>query len=361
MTVSAEGSLLSRSHLPRLAAVGAIVGGVGLAFLGAGRWLSPHALTPSRLIDTFEQVNGPHSGFRRNHAKGLGARGWFESNGQGGRLSRALVFRAGRVPVIGRFAYAGGSPDAADSTLGVRSMALLFSLPDGQEWRTGMNAIPVFPVRTPEAFRDQLVALAADPKTGKPDPAKVHAFFEAHPESERAVRRIRMEPRGLGFAESTFNGLNAFELVDATGHATPVRWSMVPIPADSTADAPSAALAGPNASFDRLIAQVHEHPLQWRLVLTVGEPGDPTNDATVEWPADRAKLDVGTLTIDAIESEQTSPARTINYDPLVLPDGIRGSDDPLLSARSAAYAESFRRRAGERVTPSAVTPAEVAR
>jgi catalase len=41
----------------------------------------------------------------------------------------------------------------------------------------------------------------------------------------------------------------------------------------------------------------------------------------------------------------------------VLPDGIAPSDDPILSARSAAYAQSFTRRAGEVKTPSAVTGA----
>jgi catalase len=65
------------------------------------------------------------------------------------------------------------------------------------------------------------------------------------------------------------------------------------------------------------------------------------------------------LTIDTIESEDTSPTRDITFDPLVLPDGIAGSDDPLLSARSAAYSQSFRRREGEPKTPSAVSPAEV--
>jgi catalase len=43
----------------------------------------------------------------------------------------------------------------------------------------------------------------------------------------------------------------------------------------------------------------------------------------------------------------------------VLPWGIAPSDDPLLSARSAAYSQSFTRRAGETKQPSAVTPAEV--
>jgi catalase len=44
---------------------------------------------------------------------------------------------------------------------------------------------------------------------------------------------------------------------------------------------------------------------------------------------------------------------------LVLPDGISPSDDPLLSARSAAYSQSFRRREGEHKEPSAISTAEV--
>jgi len=37
----------------------------------------------------------------------------------------------------------------------------------------------------------------------------------------------------------------------------------------------------------------------------------------------------------------------INYDPLILPDGIAASDDPLLNARSAAYAKSYNLRTRE--------------
>jgi catalase len=113
-----------------------------------------------------------------------------------------------------------------------------------------------------------------------------------------------------------------------------------------------------NYLFDALIADIRSHPLQWRLVVTVGQPGDPTNDATLPWPPDRQQVDVGTLTIDHIESEDTSPTRDINFDPLVLPNGIAGSDDPLLSARSAAYSQSFTRREGEHKEPSAVSTAE---
>jgi len=71
------------------------------------------------------------------------------------------------------------------------------------------------------------------------------------------------------------------------------------------------------------------------------------------------QVGTGTLTLDRVESEETSTATEINFDPLVLPEGIAPSDDPLLSARSAVYSQSYTRRAGEQKQPNAITPAEV--
>ena len=338
--------------LPRLTLVVLIVMTVGVGFLSVGGWLSPHRLTPARVIDTFERVNGVHPGFRRNHAKGVGVSGYFESNGLGSQLSKAIVFHPGRVAVVGRFALAGGMPYAADANATVRSLALQFTLANGEEWRMGMNSIPVFVVNTPQAFTEQLIAMAPDPTTGKPNPLRVKVFLERHPETARAIQVIKAQPPTSGFEDSTFNSLNAFELIDAAGKATAVRWSMVPVQPLKPAATPA---KGPNYLFESLIEHVGLEPLRWHFVLVIGERGDPTNDATVAWPPERRKLDVGTLTIDRIEGEQTSPARTINFDPLILPHGIAASDDPLLSARSAAYAQSFTRRVGEPVTASTIT------
>src|SRR5262249_46250553 len=172
--------------------------------------------------------------------------------------------------------------------------------------------------RTPEAFRDQLVALSADPQTGKPDPAKEQAFLAAHPESARALAVIKAEKLSSGFENTTYYGLNAFELVSSSGRSTPVRWSMVALQAFVAApEQPQSA--DPNFLFDALIAQVERGPLQWRLVLTIGQAGDPTSDATIAWPPDREQIDAGTLTIDHIESDDSSPVRIITFDPLVLP------------------------------------------
>jgi catalase len=346
------------STLARLAGVGVLLLGVVGAFLYLGGWFSPHKLTPGRFVDELQRVNGTHSGFRRNHAKGVCVRGFFDSNGQGTRLSKAVVFQAGRVPVIGRFSLGIGDPYAPDALTDVRGLGLEYSLPDGEEWRTAMINLPVFPFKDAQAFYDNLVASQADPTTHQPDPAKGAAFLASHPETARAFGIIKSTAPSSGFDNSTFHSLNAFRFTNADGTTTFVRWALVPVQPFQAASATEAG-RDKNFLFDGLIASILQHPLQWHLIVTVGQPGDPTNDATVPWPEGRETVDVGTLTLDSVESDDTSPARDINFDPLVLPAGIAPSDDPLLSARSAIYSQSFTRRAGEKKEPSAVTPAEV--
>src|SRR5271166_1706532 len=151
------------STLARFAPIGIALAAVAGTFAYLGGWLTPNALTPARFTKGFEEVNGVHAGFRRNHAKGVGVSGFFDSNGNGVRLSKAAVFQPGRVPVIGRFSLSGGHPDAADMPDTVRGLGLQFSLPDGELWRTAMINLPVFPFRTPKAFYEQMLASKPDP------------------------------------------------------------------------------------------------------------------------------------------------------------------------------------------------------
>ncbi len=343
--------------LGRLAGIGVLLAIIAGLFLFAGGWFAPHALTPAAIVNTFERVDGVHSGFRRNHAKGVCVTGYFESNGQGQSLSRAQVFLPGRVSIVGRFALAGGQPYAVDTATTVRSFAILFKLSDGEEWRTAMVNIPVFLVNTPQAFNEFLVASSPDPATGKNIPGAMNAFLAKHPETAAALKMIGEHPFSPGFSDSPYYALNAFRFVNAKGESTPVRWWFAP---DQTLGTANAAGTDKNYLFDALIAQLHAKPLRWHLMLTVGLPGDPTAQAAQPWPSDRKQIDAGTLTINSIESEDTSPTRDINFDPLVLPAGIAPSDDPLLSARSAVYSQSFTRREGERKSPSAISTAEVA-
>jgi catalase len=213
-------------------------------------------------------------------------------------------------------------------------------------------------VNSARGFYEQLLAFSPDPATGKPDPAKIKAFMAAHPEATRALALIKKRQVTSGFANSTFNSLDAFLFIDAAGASVPVRWTVVPVQPDA---AEQTEAADENYLFDELIAQIAQHPRQWRLIVTIGQAGDPTNDATQPWPEGRQQVDAGTVTIDRASSEDAGRCTAVNYDPLVLPAGIEPSDDPLLSARSAVYARSFTLRAEENheKPPSAVTPQDV--
>ena len=350
--------LSSGTALARLALIGVVLLVVAVAFAAVGGWLSPQRLTQDRMMAAFQEVNGPHPGFRRNHAKGVCVSGTFESSGAAVQVSKAEVFQPGRVPVIGRIALAGGMPAQADTPAQVRSMALRFLPAGGGEWRTGMNNIPVFAVNSAQGFYDQLLAARADPATGKPDPAALRTFLAHHPETVRAMALIKARTVSSGFADTTFNSLDAFRFVNASGRYTAVRWAMEPLQPVAAETPAQAASADKDYLFDDLIAQIRRHPLRWRLIVTLGRPGDPTNDATLPWPADRPHIEAGTLRIDGVSGEDGGACTDINFDPLVLPPGIEASDDPLLSARSAAYSRSFTLRAAEKgqKPPSAVRP-----
>lgn len=348
----ATASIDRRGVLLGIAAIGGFLAvDVGATMYARGPVGSSGRLSPQAFIDAFRHVNGSHPGFRRNHAKGVAVSGYFDANGNGTELSRAAVFRSGRTPVVGRFSLPGGNPAVSDSANASRGLGLVFGYPGTEQWRTAMLNSPVFPDSSPQGFYDRLLASKPVADTGKPDPDVMSKFLAAHPETARAMATINRQQPTSGFGDSAYHGLNAFLFISAANETTPVRWSLVPM--DSTG-APAKPASGPNWLFDNLIRDIQAGPLRWRLLLTVGESDDDVRDATVAWPPERRTIDAGTVVIDSIDTERRGNARDINFDPMVLPDGIEPSEDPLLPARSSVYAASFRRRAGETGGPSAV-------
>jgi len=357
-----------RNHLPlprgnkmlRFGLVGIVPLCLVAAFAYTGGWLSPHDLTQARVVSGFEAVNGPHPGFRRNHSKGMCATGWFDSSGDAADLSKAALFAKGHYPVVGRIAFAGGLPFVPDNTSLVRSLALRVMPPGAEEWRTGMINIPVFPFSNVKTFYQQMETSIPNPATGKPDPEKMKAFVAANPSFAAAGALVKARVVSSGFVNTTYNGLDTFLFVDKTGATTPVRWSTQAL-APFFPATQSGKMDSPKVLFDRLISDVAEHPAQWKLVITVGQPNDPVAP-NLPWPAERQQIVAGVVTLDKVESENGGPCTDINFDPTVLPNGIETSADPIPAARSAAYARSFRLREMEHDGKplSAVTGQDVA-
>src|SRR5207248_3613360 len=93
--------------------------------------------------------------------------------------------------------------------------------------------------------------------------------------SRAGTALIKKRQLTSGFADSTFNGLNTFRFVDAAGASLPVRWSVVPVQPVAVGTAEQAEAGDQNYLFDGVIAQIAQHPPQWRLIVATGQAGDP--------------------------------------------------------------------------------------
>lgn len=349
----------SFSSPARFGLIAVLLAGIVALFAWVGGFLTPSRISGAAVADRLQAANGQvYPGFRRAHAKGLCVTGHFAANGAGTALSRAALFPAGMVPVIGRFSTGGGNPLAPDGRPVFHALGLRFALPDGEEWRMAIDHTPIFIVSTPQDFQALQQASIPDAATGKPDPAAMQAFVSTHPETRAFLDYMKTAPLPASFANGTYYSINAFRFTDAQGGRRFVRWQFEPETPFSALDKAMLDRQPTNFLFDDLLARMRQGPLKWHLVVVVANPGDRTDNATIRWTGTHRRIDVGTLVLDHAATEAAGTCRDYNYDPLILPKGVSASDDPILAARSAAYSASFRRRAIEGPRLDAITLAK---
>ena len=321
--------------------IAVVVGIAAAAFAYTAGWLSPHRLTPKKLVAGLAPPGGPALGHRRNHAKGICFTGTFDANGDGSALSKAQVFVRGQYPVVGRFNLATADPNAPDAMVRVRGLGISITTPDGQQWRSAMIDAPIFPVSTPQSFYALLTA------SGSKDPNAMKEFISANPEFLTFLGWAKSAPWTSSYAEERYNSLNSFLFIDQSGAKHPIRWSLVPAAQPVPISPGDLAKRGPDYLEQEIAQRVSASPQRWNLIITVANPGDPTADPNKAWPEDRRTINAGTLIVQQIEPERDGPCRDINFDPTVLPAGITTSDDPFPAARSAAYSRSYNSRTAE--------------
>lgn len=300
------------------------------------------AAAPDKLVDALEGVFGKHAA-RRSGAKGVCATGFFVGTPDGRTLSGSAIFSGQEIPVIARFSVGGGNPKASDKGKSVRGLALQFTAP-GESWQMANISAPVFFVNSPENFVKFLEARRPDPATGRPDPAKVKAFNDSHPDSKPQIEWLAKAPVPASYATVSYWGANAFEFTTPSKKKVFGKWEFEPargtqglsddqlkqLPDDFLADELRKRAASSNIAFD--------------FKVQLAEPGDVVNDATIPLPASRKVITAGRLVIDKVEAGTGGACDAIAFNPLVLPKGIGPSADPTLTARPAAYGISLGRR-----------------
>jgi catalase len=300
--------------------------------------------TGRELVYSLEQAYGVHKGQRRNHTKGVGARGSFIGNPEMSRYSCSELFSGEKIDVVARFSIAGGNPHVVDSDPSPRGMALEFRLPNGALQHMTMLHTPMFFAVVPKTFFDKFVALTPDPATGKPNPERFKAWMQTHPDATAQDDFLAQYPPPPSYANSAYFSIHTFKFVDSKGDVTMVRWRFEPH--DGVKHILEAAVNDKEDGFlqSALIERAKQGPILWDMIVTIGQPGDPVDNATVLYPKDRVEVKAGTLSLDYAAPQEEAGSYGINFDPLVLAKGIEATDDPILQARSSSYGVSYSRR-----------------
>jgi catalase len=298
----------------------------------------------AQLVEAMRALAGPHAGFRPAHAKGLVCAGTFRPSADARGMTRASHFQGGPVPTVVRFANANGNPDVHDGVPNVRSMSVKFQLADGKAADILANSIDGFVARTPEEFLEFLRAQLPDPATGKPAPDGVPKFLASHPAAAAFVGRLMQKPVPASYAQTSYHAEHAFLFTAADGSRRFGRYHFVPEAGEATLSPEEAGKRSPSFLRDELESRLRTGPAAFRLLLQVAAEGDPTDDPTALWPADRRRVELGRLEVTGTSPTSAQDERRLVFDPTNRTDGIDLSNDPILLARSAAYAISYERR-----------------
>lgn len=301
-------------------------------------------------MSAMERYTGVVAGYRRAHAHGYGFVGSFEATDAVAALTVAEHLQGDPIAVVVRLSNGAGSPYAADlasprrgTTLG---LGIEFALPSGGRSTWGAPNLTAFPASTPEQFVEVTTAQRRNAR-GRRNPLRLLAFAFRHPRSLRGLWSLIDHPPIRSFAAEDFNGLHAYHLIDADGRRRPFRYRWIStMTGERTLTREEAARCPPQYLVEELRRRVARGPVSWTLTFQLGEPGDPTHDQALRWPASRRSIQAGTLTLTAEHPDQDLVERMV-FDPTNVPAGIECSDDPLLAFRSAVYGASYAARSRE--------------
>jgi catalase len=330
----------------RIATLVAAIAAVGCSSMNSSAPASMAAapaaptVSPVVLVDALNGVFGKHMA-RSSHAKGFCMAGQFEASSAASAVTNASMFKAGqRTPLTGRFSIGGGNPKAPDNAKSVRGIAVRAdSGAERLEWI--FVSAPHFFAQTPEQFAEFLKVRAPDPATGKMNAEAIAAFSKANPATTKQAGYLSGQPVPASFATVPYWSTNAFIATNASGKTQAIRWRFEPVAGRVGLSEDEAKAKGADFLRAELTERIAKGAVVFNVVAQLAQAQDQLTDPTEPWPADRAEVNMGRLSIDRL-TDQTCDRET--FIPTVLPKGIAASADPTLAARAGAYAVSLSRR-----------------
>lgn len=295
--------------------------------------------TAGTLVKTLQGAFNTPAGYRPAHAHGRLVTGTFTPTAKAASLSKASHLTAPSTPIIVRFSSSTGIPNIPDtsSDANPRGMATRFLLSEDGHQHTDIiaHSTAFFPMRTGEGFLAMLDAIGS---------GTIGTFLEENPSAAAFTNDPKPSPQS--FATEKYFGVNAFKLINAEGKETFVRHRITPTAGVHVLSEAELEGKAPTYLFDELENRLASRPASFTLSAQVAEEGDPTDDATKQWPESREVVALGEIKVEKVldEVESKKKQQHLIFDPIPRVDGLDVSADPLLDMRAAIYLISGKER-----------------
>ena len=297
------------------------------------------------------------------HARGFGARGYFETTESLADITRADIFqRVGeKTEAFVRFSTVAGNKGSADLARDVRGFAVKLYTREGN-WDIVGNNIPVFFIQDAIKFPDLIHAAKQEPDRGFPQAQTAHDnfwdFISLTPESMHMVMWImsdRTIPRSLRFMEGF--GVHTFRFVTAEGNSTFVKFHWKPrLGLQSVVWNEAVKLNGADPDFHRRdlwdAIQAGDFP-EWDLGVQVFDEDFAASfpfdvlDATKLIPEEDVPVRiVGRLVLDSCVDNFFAETEQVAFQTGNVVPGIDFTNDPLLQGRNFSYLDTQLKRLG---------------
>jgi catalase len=297
------------------------------------------------------------------HARGFGAKGYFEltSSLAGITKARVLTQVGVKTPVFTRFSTVAGNMGSADTARDVRGFAVKMYTDQGN-WDIVGNNIPVFFIQDSIKFADLIHAAKQEPDRGFPQAQTAHDtfwdFVSLVPESTHMLMWImsdRAIPRSFRMMEGF--GVHTFRLVNEGGESTYVKFHWRPtLGMASVVWDEALKISGADPDFHRrdLWNAIEEGNFpEWELGVQLFDEEFARGfefdvlDATKLIPEELVPLKIiGKMVLDRNVDNYFAETEQVAFATTDVVPGIDFTNDPLLQGRNLSYIDTQLSRLG---------------
>lgn len=319
----------------------------------------PVLIQDVHLVEKLAHFNRERIPERVVHAKGAGARGYFEVTNDLTKYTGAnfLSEIGKKTEVFTRFSTVGGEKGSADAERDPRGFAVKFYTEEGNYDLVGNNT-PVFFIRDPIKFPDFIHTQKRNPETNLKDANMFWDFLSLTPESLHQVT-ILFSDRGTPRSFRNMNGYGShtYKWYNENGESFWIKYHFKTdqgIDNFTREEAEKIKGVDPDTATRDLYGAIKKNEFpSWTLQVQVMPVKDAENyrfdvfDVTKVWPhGDYPVMEVGKMVLNQNPTNYFAEVEQAAFSPGNFVPGISTSLDKMLQGRLFAYPDAHRYRLG---------------